>query len=367
MEEQPVTEQPIVEQPPVEQPVIQQHVASQPKPRRHWFRTILSILLIVASLTTIGCFTATSEFDKHIKEKAEGTAESFCKTSDEEAPEITLKGNGAITLKVGEKYEEQGATAVDSCEEVEVAVSGEVDTSKTGTYKITYTSMDSLQNVSKKERTVTVVPQYVGVIYLTFDDGPWTNTGALLDALKKYNVKATFFVTRNGDDAMIKREYDEGHTVALHTWSHDYSYVYASVENYFADLAKIQERVKRITGQTTTLIRFPGGSSNTVSRKYDGGTRIMTKLVQEVTNRGYTYFDWNISSGDAGSTTDPYIVYTNVIDSLYVGGEFVVLQHDTKNYSIEAIESIIQFGLKNGFKFERLTADSPTAHHHVNN
>ena len=93
----------------------------------------------------------------------------------------------------------------------------------------------------------------------------------------------------------------------------------------------------------------------------------MTKLVQEVTNRGYTYFDWNISSGDAGSTTDPYIVYTNVIDSLYVGGEFVVLQHDTKNYSIEAIESIIQFGLKNGFKFERLTADSPTAHHHVNN
>jgi peptidoglycan/xylan/chitin deacetylase (PgdA/CDA1 family) len=227
--------------------------------------------------------------------------------------------------------------------------------------------MDSLQNVSKKERTVTVVPQYAGVIYLTFDDGPWTNTGALLDALKKYNVKATFFVTRKGDDAMIKREYDEGHTVALHTGSHDYSYVYASVENYFADLAKIQERVKRITGQTTTLIRFPGGSSNTVSRKYDGGTRIMTKLVQEVTSRGYTYFDWNISSGDAGSTTDPYVVYTNVIDNLYVGGEFVVLQHDTKNYSIEAIESIIQFGLKNGFKFERLTADSPTAHHHVNN
>lgn len=350
-----------------EQPVTEQRVVAQPKPRHHWFRISLFVVAITISLFTLGCFAAKANFDSHMKEKAEGTAESFCKTSDEEAPEITLNGNGAITLKVGEKYEEQGATAVDSCEEVEVAVSGEVDTSKTGTYKITYTSMDSLQNISKKERTVIVVPQYAGVIYLTFDDGPWTNTGALLDVLKKYNVKATFFVTKNGEDAIIKREYDEGHTVALHTWSHDYSYVYASIENYFADLARIQERVKRITGQTTTLIRFPGGSSNTVSRKYDGGTRIMTKLVQEVTNRGYTYFDWNITSGDAGSTTDPYVVYTNVIDNLSAGGEFVVLQHDSKNYSISAVESIIQFGLKNGFKFERLTANSPTAHHHVNN
>ena len=350
-----------------EQPVTEQRVVAQPKPRHHWFRISLFVVAITISLFTLGCFVAKANFDSHMKEKAEGTAESFCKTSDTEAPEITLNGNGAITLKVGEKYEEQGATAVDSCEEVEVAVSGEVDTSKTGTYKITYTSMDSLQNISKKERTVIVVPQYAGVIYLTFDDGPWTNTGALLDVLKKYNVKATFFVTKNGEDAIIKREYDEGHTVALHTWSHDYSYVYASIDNYFADLARIQERVKRITGQTTTLIRFPGGSSNTVSRKYDGGTRIMTKLVQEVTNRGYTYFDWNITSGDAGSTTDPYVVYTNVIDNLSAGGEFVVLQHDSKNYSISAVESIIQFGLKNGFKFERLTANSPTAHHHVNN
>ena len=350
-----------------EQPVTEQRVVAQPKSRHHWFRISLFIVAITISLFTLGCFAAKANFDSRIKEKAEGTAESFCKTSDTEAPEITLNGNGAITLKVGEKYEEQGATAVDSCEEVEVAVSGEVDTSKTGTYKITYTSMDSLQNISKKERTVIVVPQYAGVIYLTFDDGPWTNTGALLDVLKKYNVKATFFVTKNGEDAIIKREYDEGHTVALHTWSHDYSYVYASIDNYFADLARIQERVKRITGQTTTLIRFPGGSSNTVSRKYDGGTRIMTKLVQEVTNRGYTYFDWNITSGDAGSTTDPYVVYTNVIDNLSAGGEFVVLQHDSKNYSISAVESIIQFGLKNGFKFERLTANSPTAHHHVNN
>lgn len=352
MEEQPVTEQPVV---------------VQPKPRHRWFRISLFIVAITISLFTLGCFAAKANFDSHMKEKAEGTAESFCKTDDKEAPEITLNGNGAITLKVGEEYEELGATAIDSCEEVEVVISGTVDTKKEGTYKLTYSSMDSSQNSSKKERVVTVVPKYSGTIYLTFDDGPWTNTGALLDMLKKYDVKVTFFVTRNGEDSIIKREYDEGHTVALHTWSHDYSYVYASMDNYFADLARIQERVKRITGYTATLIRFPGGSSNTVSRRYDGGTRIMTKLVQEVTNRGYTYFDWNISSGDAGSTTDPYVVYTNVIDNLQPGGEYIVLQHDSKNYSISAVESIIQFGLKNGFKFERLTAASPTMHHRVNN
>ena len=173
----------------------------QPKPRHHWFRIILITLLIVTSLATIGCFAARTEFDKHVKEKAEGTAESFCETDDKEAPEITLNGNGAITLKVGEEYEELGATAIDSCEEVEVVISGTVDIEKEGTYKLTYSSMDSLQNASKKERVVTVVPKYSGTIYLTFDDGPWTNTGALLDMLKKFAAE------KNSTPAQISLAY----------------------------------------------------------------------------------------------------------------------------------------------------------------
>ena len=337
------------------------------KSRHHWGRIILFLILSVSGLFTIGCFAAAKNIDEMTKRRPDGLPKSFCETMDEEAPTIALNGVETLYIKRGGNYAEPGAVASDSCDAVELTVSGEVDTNTVGDYIIKYQSMDNSENITTVTRTVHVVPEWYGTIFLTFDDGPWTDTNRLLDILKKYNVKATFFVTGNGDDAVIKREYDEGHTVALHTWSHDYSYVYSSVENYFNDLALIQNRVKNITGYTPTLIRFPGGSSNTVSRRYDGGTHIMSTLVQEVTKRGFTYFDWNISSGDAGSTTIPYEVYLNVINNLKPNGASVVLQHDSKNFSIDAVEAIIQYGLSNGYTFDRLSANSPDAHHPVNN
>ena len=206
-----------------------------------------------------------------------------------------------------------------------------------------------------------------GTIYLTFDDGPGAYTARLLDILAKYNVKATFFVTNAGDDSMILREYNEGHAVGLHTASHNYSYIYASIDNFFDDLYAVQDRVERITGYKSYLMRFPGGSSNTVSARYDGGTRIMSALVNEVEGRGFTYFDWNITSGDAGGTTTADGVYRNVVNNLKDGGNSVVLQHDIKGFSVDAVERIIQFGLANGFTFRKLDENSFTAHHGVNN
>jgi len=205
-----------------------------------------------------------------------------------------------------------------------------------------------------------------GVVYLTYDDGPGDYTNALLDVLKKYDVKATFFVTSRGADDVIRREYDEGHTVALHTWSHNYAYVYSSMANYFADLQQISDRVKNITGVESKLIRFPGGSSNTVSTRYDGRTRIMSKLTREVEARGYQYFDWNVDSDDAGRANSSDVVYANVINRLKPGPN-VVLQHDIKPYSVEAVERIIQWCNDNNYVFEPLTSDSPTVHHGVNN
>lgn len=206
----------------------------------------------------------------------------------------------------------------------------------------------------------------VGIIYLTFDDGPGDYTNALLDVLDKHEVKATFFVTGRGDDAVIKREFDEGHTVALHTFSHNYAYVYSSIDNFFADLNQVGERVKNITGQDAKLIRFPGGSSNLVSRRYDGRTRIMSTLTREVEARGYQYFDWNVDSDDAGRAKDSDTVFSNVASHLKPGAN-VVLQHDIHPYSVEAVERIIEYGEANGYVFEPLSFDSPTMHHGVNN
>lgn len=205
-----------------------------------------------------------------------------------------------------------------------------------------------------------------GVIYLTFDDGPGPHTARLLDILKEKNVKATFFVTGSGDDELILREHEEGHTVGLHTFTHRYDLIYTNVPAFLNDLQMIHDRVQRITGVDSRIMRFPGGSSNVVSRSYDGGARIMSTLVSEMERLGYQYFDWNISSGDAGGANSSEQVFVNVASHLKEGNN-VVLMHDIKPQTVEAISQIIDFGTTNGYTFLPLKMDSFTAHHGVNN
>ena len=290
---------------------------------------------------------------------------------DKEKPKITLKGDKTIYLLKGEEYQELGYTATDNCLgniTDQVKVTSNVNINKSGKYTISYTVSDDLKNTTKVTRTVYVyeknpdIPIGDKVIYLTFDDGPSAYTNELLDILKKYNVKATFFVTGNGSDAVIKRAYEEGHSIGLHTYSHNYNKVYQSVDAYFNDLNKISNRVERITGQKSKLIRFPGGSSNTVSNFNKG---IMTKLALEVEVRGYKYFDWNVGSSDT-STSDSNKIANNVIKSLRKGSN-IVLQHDTKYSSVKAVSKIIEYGLANGYIFAPLDITSPSAHHKIAN
>ena len=283
------------------------------------------------------------------------------------APEIRINGAETKVIARGSRYEDEGVAAVDNCDEnVKVMVEGAVDTDEIGEYVIRYKAKDEAGNERERTRAIKVInPEDSNrIVYLTFDDGPGEHTGRLLDILAKYGVKATFFVTGRGDDDLIKREYDEGHTVGLHTNSHDYAYVYSSVENYFADLYEVRDRVKRITGYAPTLIRFPGGSSNTISARYRRG--IMSTLVTEVGSRGFQYVDWNVSSGDAGEASTADQVYNDVISKLE-DGRFVVLQHDIKGFSVDAVERIIQYGQSNGYIFLPMTSGSFLAHHRVNN
>lgn len=287
---------------------------------------------------------------------------------DIEKPVINLNRGEKINVFVGETFTDPGVEVTDNCDKdliSKVQTSGSVNMNVLGTYQLTYTVEDSAGNKAEAVRTVEVRKKE-GIIYLTFDDGPNSGTtNVILDILKEEGVKATFFVTGYGPDELIKREYDEGHTVALHTNSHDYGTVYASVDAYFNDLYAIQERVKRITGETSKIIRFPGGSSNTVSRKYSSG--IMSTLVEEVQNRGFRYYDWNVSSGDAGNTTVPYGVYSNVINGLSRSRSNMVLMHDVKTYTRDALRDIIRYGKENGYTFEKITLDTPMVTQTVNN
>ena len=308
------------------------------------------------------------------------TVERVIVYEDPEPPVLKLKGKDAITLRVGQSYQEPGYSAEDNCDgnlTGKVTVSGSVDTSKSGIYCLTYSVSDSRGNKTTKYRTVsvlsesTVTPPSVvypagKTIYLTFDDGPSAHTGRLLDVLKKYNVKATFFVVnRPSYYSLVKRAHQEGHTVAIHAKSHTYKKIYASPQAYYTDLYAMQEIIKNLTGETTTMFRFPGGSSNRVSKKYCKG--IMTFLTQELVNKGFQFFDWNVDSNDAGGAKTADKVFQNVISGVSKQNYSVVLQHDTKGYSVDAVERIIVWGLENGYTFRALEPNSPGCHHHLNN
>lgn len=294
---------------------------------------------------------------------------------DSVSPVINLKGNSIMYLDYGQEYVEPGYVVSDNCDDGlndKVLVNGSVGRD-IGTYTLTYEVTDSSGNNGEVTRKVIIGKKIkdegiinTGSIYLTFDDGPnQGTTNKILDILKEEGVKATFFVTCNGPDSLIKRIYDDGHTVALHTASHNYSYIYSSVDNYFADLYKVRDRVKNLTGYDSKIIRFPGGSSNTVSRNYKMG--IMTELSYLVLNKGYHYFDWNVDAMDASSAKNSGDVYYNVTSNLSMSRMNVVLMHDTKGITVDALRNIIQFGKENGYSFNKIDMNTYMVRHGINN
>ena len=204
------------------------------------------------------------------------------------------------------------------------------------------------------------------IIYLTFDDGPSIYTDSILDILDKYNVKATFFVTCKENTTEFAKKYKEkGHTIALHTCTHDYKEIYSSEENYFNDLNKVNDLVKKENGKDVKYIRFPGGSSNTVS-KFNKG--LMTTLTNEMVKRGYKYYDWNIDSMDAsGYSSDKE--YEHVIKALRYSTRQtnMILMHDIKISTKDSLERIIVDAKNMGYEFSNITDFTPEIHHTVNN
>ena len=224
----------------------------------------------------------------------------------------------------------------------------------------------STENKQEDETAAQPVESNGHTIYLTFDDGPGPYTERLLDILKEHDVKATFFVTHvfSQYENLIKREAKEGHAVAIHSYSHDYNKIYASDEAYWADFDAMQEVIVKQTGAETTMMRFPGGSSNTVSGATQG---IMTLLVKEANNKGLSYFDWNMASGDAGATTSSATVLQNCKVGAANHKNAVVLCHDVKEYTVNAMDEFITWGKQNGYTFAALTPESDGAHHQVKN
>lgn len=191
--------------------------------------------------------------------------------------------------------------------------------------------------------------------YLTFDDGPSENTDKILDTLAQKGVKATFFVTGKTDEANLarmRRMVEEGHTIGMHTYSHNYEKIYASVEDFLADMYQIFSLVRETTGVTPTCFRFPGGSLNSYNMA------VYREIMAEMLRRGFVPYDWNVSSGDASGTDyKPTQLTANVLKGSEGRNRAIILMHDSsvKVSTAAAVGDMID-GLRNmGFTFNHLT------------
>ena len=198
------------------------------------------------------------------------------------------------------------------------------------------------------------------VVYLTFDDGPSATTESVLDTLKAEGVPATFFVMAADNNEeylpLLERTVQEGHLIALHTCSHDYKSIYKSPDAYWDDLQKLREKLLPYVPADHEIkwLRFPGGSTNTVSHRY-GGSDIMKKLKADAESRGFTYVDWNVCAEDSlGGHPSASTIYNNIIREVGDKNTCVVLMHDTnatKN-TAAALPDVIRWFKNAGYRFD---------------
>ncbi len=179
-------------------------------------------------------------------------------------------------------------------------------------------------------------------VYLTFDDGPSKQTEAILDILDEYGVKATFFVVGKEGEKVNERLqmiYERGHTIGMHSYSHDYADIYDSIESFQTDFLKSKKYIYDATGVETKYFRFPGGSSNRLG-KID-----MNEVVELLQEQGVEYYDWNISSGDGGGTLMPAeVIVKNCTKDIMRYETSIILMHDSasKTTTVEALPQIIE-------------------------
>lgn len=204
-----------------------------------------------------------------------------------------------------------------------------------------------------------------GRVYLTFDDGPSIHTGPILDILNKYGIKATFFVVGRIDRDSIKRYkriVKEGHTVALHSYTHNFSEIYSSISAFKKDYYAISDLIYKVTGVRSKFYRFPGGSSTSMSN-ID-----IRKLISFLASEGVEYFDWNVMCGDAVAVPpSAERLYENVMRELVPGRDSIVLMHDLpeKKTTVEALPRIIERLQKDNYILLPIDGDTVPIHHRL--
>ena len=204
------------------------------------------------------------------------------------------------------------------------------------------------------EREIIPSPEGEKICYLTFDDGPSKNTIKILDILKEYDVKATFFVIGNciceDSRGILERMIKEGHAIGLHANNHVYEKFYASETSFLKDYEELYVTLKEEYGIETSLFRFPGGSA--CKYLYGRGREYVSKMQE----RGFACFDWNVTGEDSVGTPTVYSIQKNVFDRVFRYEKPIVLLHDSviADVTVDALPGILEKLRENGYEFASL-------------
>lgn len=207
------------------------------------------------------------------------------------------------------------------------------------------------------------VPQYMEkgkkIAYLTFDDGPSSNTFEILDILDEKNVPATFFIvgsaiTKEGEDA-LRRMVNEGHAIGIHSYSHICDQIYCSVERFLEDYNTVYQQIYDITGRRVNIYRFPWGSNN----GYTKGIKDI--LIDEMKRRGFACYDWNVDSNDSVGRPTAYSIKRNVEKDLEAHDYPIILMHDSgiNKLTVQILPEIIDMIRDRGYDFDTLENRQP--------
>ena len=327
--------------------------------------SLLPILVFIISLILISVQIAFSWNNLLAKNETINTSQTIASTSQQEVQNPTQKNNSETdTTKLNTKNETTNNITTTPSQTQNKTTENKILENKTTESKPTNTEKENKATTSQ-----TSPSNEKSIAYLTFDDGPSSITHSVLDILKKYNVKATFFVINSGNynKATLQREVNEGHTIGLHAYDHNYAIAYKDDNSYLDGIDKLRAKVKADTGFDSHYIRFPGGSSNTISKRYSKG--IMSRITKTAKQRGYKYYDWNVDDDDAGRARTADDCYNNVIKELRPNRSNIVLMHDfgTNKKILEALPRIIEYCQKNGYKMLPIDDNTPEIHHGISN
>lgn len=286
---------------------------------------------------------------------------------------LLLEGGAEMEWPCGVPFCDPGFRALDRDGQErneQVQTQGQVVSWKPGEYELRYSFVDSEGCRLQRERRVRVVPaelpetvQREKVVYLSFDDGPCQNTREVLELLEKYDAKASFFVILNQKKYLdlLPEIREAGHSIGIHAYKHPYEWLYLSEESFFEDFMRAQEILYDYTGSYACISRFPGGSRTAngyLSVKMEDGWK---GVEQRLADMGIRYYDWNmqIEASRSGSSEQTFQNFCQMLPEQSVP---IVLQHDTRDYSVKALEKILQWGTENGYRFEAMDNTVPEVH-----